>query len=201
MHFKTIAGLSCLALTTSLAAADVRARLTVTNHANPEWNYITVRFNNTLDILENPLLTVDPVGGGESVVRINHIGEYIDTEWPRDMFVPDGETFVAEFDTGSEDVSIQSGWLRRNGTDVGSFNGSGEITSPNGRPAGTLDLSLEVVSGCPADIDGDGDADSEDFFAYLDLFGAGDAAADLDGDGDIDADDFFTYLDLFASGC
>ncbi|MCB9844529.1 MAG: zinc metalloprotease [Phycisphaeraceae bacterium] len=54
---------------------------------------------------------------------------------------------------------------------------------------------------CPADIDGDGDADGDDFFGYLDLFAAGDPDADLDGDGDRDADDFFTYLDLFANGC
>lgn len=54
---------------------------------------------------------------------------------------------------------------------------------------------------CPADLDGDGDADGDDFFAYLDLFAAGDPDADLDGDGDRDADDFFAYLDLFALGC
>lgn len=54
---------------------------------------------------------------------------------------------------------------------------------------------------CPADMDGDGDADGDDFFAYLDLFAAGDDRADIDGDGDRDADDFFAYLDLFARGC
>ncbi len=54
---------------------------------------------------------------------------------------------------------------------------------------------------CPADIDGDGDADAEDFFAYLDLFANGDDRADIDGDGDIDAEDFFAYLDLFVQPC
>ena len=58
-----------------------------------------------------------------------------------------------------------------------------------------------LPSSCPADIDGDGDADAEDFFAYLDLFANGDDGADIDGDGDIDAEDFFGYLDLFAQGC
>ncbi|MCB9845983.1 MAG: hypothetical protein H6811_08370 [Phycisphaeraceae bacterium] len=57
------------------------------------------------------------------------------------------------------------------------------------------------AGGCPADIDGDGDADGDDFFGYLDLFASGDPDADLDGDGDRDADDFFMYLDLFAQGC
>ncbi len=52
---------------------------------------------------------------------------------------------------------------------------------------------------CPADIDGD--ADTDDFFRYLDQFSAQSNAADIDGDGDIDAEDFFGYLDLFAAGC
>ncbi|MCB9846059.1 MAG: hypothetical protein H6811_08750 [Phycisphaeraceae bacterium] len=60
---------------------------------------------------------------------------------------------------------------------------------------------ITLPPACAADIDGDGDADGDDFFGYLDLFAAGDAAADLDGDGDRDADDFFLYLDFFAAGC
>ncbi len=62
-------------------------------------------------------------------------------------------------------------------------------------------LQFEGGAGCPADLDGDGDADADDFFAYLDLFAAGDLGADIDGDGDLDADDFFGYLDLFSAGC
>jgi len=59
----------------------------------------------------------------------------------------------------------------------------------------------DECEGCVADIDGDGDADGDDFFAYLDLFAAGDPGADLDGDGDNDAGDFFLYLDAFVQGC
>jgi len=60
---------------------------------------------------------------------------------------------------------------------------------------------------CPADLTGDGIADANDFFEYLNLFASGDAAADLTGgpdgdpDGVIDANDFFEYLNLFAAGC
>ena len=53
-----------------------------------------------------------------------------------------------------------------------------------------------------ADLDADGDLDSDDFFAFLDAFADGDArVCDIDGDGDCDAEDFFGFLDLFASGC
>jgi len=54
---------------------------------------------------------------------------------------------------------------------------------------------------CPADITGNGVLDADDFFAYLDLFAAGDEAADLTGNGVVDSNDFFAYLDLFVAGC
>jgi len=54
---------------------------------------------------------------------------------------------------------------------------------------------------CPADIDGDGDADVDDFFAFVVAFAAGDPAADVNGDGSIDVDDFFAFVAVFAAGC
>ncbi len=59
-------------------------------------------------------------------------------------------------------------------------------------PAPTLEIVLH-----PADLQGDGDVDADDFFTYLDFFASGDDRADIQGDGDIDADDFFAFLDLF----
>ncbi|MCB9845897.1 MAG: zinc-dependent metalloprotease [Phycisphaeraceae bacterium] len=64
--------------------------------------------------------------------------------------------------------------------------------------AETHDCDGELCE-CTADLDEDGDADADDFFAFLDLFAAGADDADLDGDGDRDADDFFLYLDAFAA--
>jgi len=63
-------------------------------------------------------------------------------------------------------------------------------------------FDLSGCGSCPADLDGDGDADTDDFFAYLDGFAVGDLGiCDIDVDGDCDSDDFFAYLDLFAAGC
>ena len=66
-------------------------------------------------------------------------------------------------------------------------------------------VSISIIecedAGCPADIDGNGTLDADDFFAFLDLFAAGDPRADITGNGIIDANDFFAYLDLFVAGC
>ena len=79
------------------------------------------------------------------------------------------------------------------GDDLDIDDGLSEDANGNGVP--------DECEGCLADLDGDEDADADDFFAYLDLFASGDSGADLDEDGDADADDFFAYLDLFAQGC
>ncbi|MFG0327815.1 MAG: M12 family metallo-peptidase [Phycisphaerales bacterium JB037] len=91
------------------------------------------------------------------------------------------------------------------------------------------DVSIQpgtIADPCPADLTGssdpndpsygigDGDADGDDFFFYLDAFASSNlSVCDLTGssdpndptygsaDGDCDGDDFFFYLDLFAQGC
>ena len=71
-----------------------------------------------------------------------------------------------------------------------------------GTPAAMI-ASIPVPSppACPADIDGDGDADVADFFAFVSAFAAGDPIADINGDGTIDVGDFFAFVAAFAAGC
>jgi len=76
------------------------------------------------------------------------------------------------------------------------------ITSP------ALDSYLAAWDGCagatdtcPADIDGNGLLDADDFFDYLDLFASGDPGANFDDDPALDANDFFAFLSEFAAGC
>ncbi|MCC5786711.1 MAG: hypothetical protein JJU33_08435 [Phycisphaerales bacterium] len=61
--------------------------------------------------------------------------------------------------------------------------------------------TVDIPAACPADLNGDGVVDADDFFLFLQLFATGDPLADFNGDGVIDADDFFVYLAAFAQGC
>ncbi len=80
--------------------------------------------------------------------------------------------------------------------------GAGEGPADNRLAPLAVEWLLSHRKGCEADLTGDGQADSDDFFAFLDAFAGDDLdVCDLDGDGDCDADDFFGYLDLFAMGC
>lgn len=82
------------------------------------------------------------------------------------------------------------------------FAGEGVIAEIAGTRFVAFDDLVWAGGGCPGDLDGDGDADAEDFFAYLDAFAGVDVGVcDVDGDQDCDAEDFFGYLDAFAGGC
>gem|GEM_PF-5155756 len=85
---------------------------------------------------------------------------------------------------------------------------SGAFSTVNLPPDITMTIeSTRVVldgpagGGCPADIDGDGDADVGDFFAFIIAFSTGDPAADVNGDGVINVLDFFAFVLAFQAGC
>ncbi len=54
---------------------------------------------------------------------------------------------------------------------------------------------------CPADFDADGDADSSDVAAFLNLWLLGDIATDINRDGSVDTRDVGEFLNLWNAGC
>jgi hypothetical protein len=61
--------------------------------------------------------------------------------------------------------------------------------------------TLSVTPLCPADFDGDGDADPDDVDRFLTAWSARDPGADLNADGLIDTRDAIAFLIVWAVGC
>lgn len=68
-----------------------------------------------------------------------------------------------------------------------------------------LSRGIAVLSvteqGCPADFDGSGFVDTEDFDAFVRAFEIGTQDADFDGSGFVDTDDFDGFVRAFEIGC
>lgn len=98
----------------------------------------------------------------------------------------------------------------------GTYSGAYRIYKPNVDASGQEDITFRVTtpggnsniatitliySTCPADVDGTGFVDNEDFNYFVSLFEAGDIAADFDNSGFTDTDDFDAFVAAFDSGC
>ncbi len=57
------------------------------------------------------------------------------------------------------------------------------------------------LRGCPADLNGDGVVNTQDFIAFLGAWANGDELADWNNDGTINTQDFLAYLNDWAAGC
>jgi hypothetical protein len=75
----------------------------------------------------------------------------------------------------------------------------GRSTDQNGN--GVPDECDPPPPPCRADFNGDGAANSQDFFDFLGAFFAGDPAADFNRDGSTNSQDFFDFLGAFFQGC
>ncbi|MCK6476165.1 MAG: S8 family serine peptidase [Phycisphaerales bacterium] len=72
-----------------------------------------------------------------------------------------------------------------------------------GMPKTVLPASVfsRDAASCPADFDGSGFLDSDDFDAFVAAFEAGDESADFDGSGFVDVEDYNGYVVAFEAGC
>ena len=71
----------------------------------------------------------------------------------------------------------------------------------NGNSAGSAYVFDLGCDDCPADLNGDGIVNTQDFLVYLNLWSAGDAAADWNEDGTVNTQDFLAYLNDWVAGC
>ncbi|MCG3123602.1 MAG: hypothetical protein GIKADHBN_02023 [Phycisphaerales bacterium] len=74
-------------------------------------------------------------------------------------------------------------------------------------PADIVDAGIDdfrvfsIDCGCPADFDGSGFVDTEDYDAFVVAFEAGVDEADFDGSGFVDTEDFDAFVLAFEAGC
>ncbi len=91
-------------------------------------------------------------------------------------------------------VLSAAGVLAGTPTEAGSFTATVRLTDALGG-FDERDLKVEVAGPCPADIDGSGDVDINDFLALLSSWGPNPGhPADIDGSGAVDVIDFLALL-------
>jgi hypothetical protein len=90
-------------------------------------------------------------------------------------------------------AGIRFPWMER--WSVAHFDGIGDFTSDCYMDNVTLDLA------CPADFNGSGGVNSQDFFDFLTAFFAAAPNADFNHDGVINSQDLFDFLTAFFAGC
>lgn len=134
-------------------------------------------------------------------------GKFVQGDFAIELF--DGQIMVATprrdrpwklerafvFDPGDPE---RSGFMKTIGQDA-----DGELyaITGNSTPSGLEGRIWKIVSGCPADLTGDGELDFFDFLAFQVLFVVGDLRADFTGDGKLDFFDFLAFQSEFAAGC
>ena len=63
------------------------------------------------------------------------------------------------------------------------------------------DLEFVPEGGCRADLNGDGNVNTQDFIEFLNAWAGDHLRADWNGDGAINTQDFIAYLNEWAAGC
>ncbi|MCC6428007.1 MAG: hypothetical protein IT435_14450 [Phycisphaerales bacterium] len=84
------------------------------------------------------------------------------------------------------------------------FTTSDTTTTPSVVEAGVDAVKLDIVTdcgSCPADFDGSGFVDTDDYDAFVEAFELGDESADFDDSGFVDTDDFDAFVEAFEAGC
>lgn len=82
------------------------------------------------------------------------------------------------------------------------FRATFHLSDAAGRLADSEPFTLQLtVDLCRADLTGDDEVNTNDFFQFLSLYQAQDARADFTGDSVVNTNDFFAFLAVYQVGC
>ncbi|MEO1009154.1 MAG: FG-GAP-like repeat-containing protein [Planctomycetota bacterium] len=157
-------------------------------------------------------LLVDDNTAVTPLFAFNHDGTQVDG-WPLPLGT--GSSFqqsptIGDFDgDGFLDISASGNDLVRNRTLLFQLASDAVPFDPALAPARTYQYDSrrsgvadpDDATGCPADIDGDGELTLFDFLAFQNAFDAGTPLADFDGDGELTLFDFLAFQNAFDAGC
>ena len=182
------------------AVSDAGTIVGLANDGNGPWNAAVF----TLD-RDNPVMSLGtlPELENSEAYDINEGGVIVGSAWDND-FLLEPRAWVwfggAMHDLNGFLDAGQTDWqqlLSAEGiNDQGDIVGYGLTTS--GQLRGFV-MTGVVPPACRTDLDGDGDSDTQDFLAYLNLWASGDGRADWDGDGAVNTIDFLAFLGEWAS--
>ncbi|HRJ49886.1 MAG TPA: M1 family aminopeptidase, partial [Phycisphaerales bacterium] len=99
------------------------------------------------------------------------------------------------------DVLTNTAGTRRLDGEIANPTSAASLPSGDGLANGNAVWMFSLTSPCPADFDGSGFVDIEDFTAFVVAFEEGDESADYDGSGFVDLEDFTAFVTDFEAGC
>jgi hypothetical protein len=156
------------------------------------------------------------VTGGVTPSDAHWVRVLLDTSRSRGRVAPQGYGAKVEVTTGGKSARTQYRAISPGSTflcssEASAHFGLGTATRaaitvrwPDGRVTTLADRAADAtmtVRYCVSDFNGNGSADSGDFFEFLVAFFSSDLAADVDRSGGVTSADFFDFLVLFFEGC
>jgi hypothetical protein len=134
--------------------------------------------------------------GDDAAFSVEAAGEPpLSYRWTRDgADLADGTTGEGTIISGSATSTLRLTGIHL--ADASTY--QARITNPCGT---TLSRPAHLAVRCPADFDGNGNADFFDYLDFAAAFDAEDPRADLDGNGQVDFFDYLEFVAAFDAGC
>lgn len=108
--------------------------------------------------------------------------------------------FAREFLRVSFGEWLPAGWFNVSG-DGSNIAGIASRTDSDGSIQNSTAFVLDITPPCDGDWDVDGRLNFFDIYGYLTDYNTEHLAADLDRDGDVETEDLFRFIDAFVGGC
>lgn len=144
--------------------------------------------------LTETVFAVNPTIDPQAAVAVLSVGDELDTDGDGD-----GDFTITDFNV-SMSIAADNGFANN-----GYFYANADVTPVGGGASAEAMIRVNILQGCPGDVDFNLAVDISDLAQLLANFGvqsgAGPTEGDSDGDGDVDLEDLSRLLSSFGSTC